>query len=80
LSYLAFAEHVADYLLARAETDGDGVKWTQAERRVEPDNVAAQTGLMKGAAGIGLFFVRLDEVRCNRKPLLRFPDEPFWKG
>jgi lantibiotic modifying enzyme len=70
-SYLTFAEHVADYLIARAEKEGNGVKWTQAERRVEPDNVAAQTGLMQGAAGIGLFLVRLDEVRCNRKPLLQ---------
>ena len=32
---------------------------------------------MQGAAGIGLFLVHLDEVRRHRKPLIRFPDEPF---
>jgi lantibiotic modifying enzyme len=78
-AYLAFAKHLADYLIARAETDANGMKWTHAERRVEPDIVTAQTGLMQGAAGVGLFLVHLDEVRRHRKPLIRFPDEPFWE-
>jgi len=77
MGYLAFAEHLADYLIARAETDANGLKWTQAERRIEPDIVAAQTGLMQGAAGIGLFLVHLDEVCRHQEPLIRFPDEPF---
>ena len=77
-SYLGFAEHIADYVIARAETEGNGIKWPQAERRVGPDKVAAQTGLMQGAAGIGLFLVHLEEVRRNRRPLFRFPDEPPW--
>jgi lantibiotic modifying enzyme len=78
-SYLAFAEHIADHLIARAEAAGNGIKWSQAERRIEPDKVAAQTGLMQGAAGIGLFLVHLDEVRRNHRPLFRFPDEPSWE-
>jgi lantibiotic modifying enzyme len=77
-SHLAFAEHIADYLVARAETEGNGIKWPQAETCIDPDRVAAQTGLMQGAAGIGLFLVHLDEVRRNRRPLFRFPDEPLW--
>jgi lantibiotic modifying enzyme len=77
-SYLAFAERVAAYLIARAETDATGMKWTQAERRVEPDNIVAQTGLMQGAAGVGLFLVHLDQVSRGQNPLIRFPDEPLW--
>jgi lantibiotic modifying enzyme len=77
--YLAFAERLADYLIARADTDASGMRWTQAERRIEPDNVDTQTGLMQGAAGIGLFLVHLDQVYRNYKPLIRFPDEPSWE-
>jgi lantibiotic modifying enzyme len=75
--YLAFAERVAGYLIAQAETEADGMKWTQAERRLEPDNVVAQTGLMQGAAGVGLFLVHVDAACRHRKPLIRFPDEPW---
>jgi lantibiotic modifying enzyme len=78
-SYLAFAEHIAVYLIARAETDANGMKWTQAERRIEPDYVVGQTGLMQGAAGVGLFLVHVDEACCHKKPLVRFPDEPLWE-
>ena len=60
--YLAFARRVAVYLLTRAETDENGAKWTQAERRIEPEKSIAQTGLMQGAAGVGLFLVHVDEA------------------
>jgi lanthionine synthetase-like protein len=78
--YLAFAERVALYLISKAEPDENGTKWTQSDRRIEPDNVVAQTGLMQGAAGIGLFLAHLDAVRHHRKPVVRFPDEPIWEG
>ena len=77
--YLAFARRVAFYLLTRAETDENGAKWTQAERRIEPEKSIAQTGLMQGAAGVGLFLVHVDEACLHRKPLVRFPDEPWWE-
>jgi lantibiotic modifying enzyme len=77
--YFAFAERVAAYLIARAETDAGGMKWTQAERRIEPHNVVAQTGLMQGAAGVGLFLVHFDAACRSQKPLVRFPDEPLWE-
>lgn len=77
--YFAFAERVAVYLIARAETDSGGMKWTQAERRIEPHNVVAQTGLMQGAAGVGLFLVHFDAACRSQKPLVRFPDEPLWE-
>ena len=77
-SYLAFAERVAGYLIARAETDATGMRWTQVERRVEPANIVAQTGLMQGAAGVGLFLVHVDQASRGQNPLIRFLDEPLW--
>jgi hypothetical protein len=73
----AFAIRIGEYLKSRAETDGSGLKWVQAENRIEPDNLQAQTGLMQGAAGIGLFFIHLsesDEVVATETP---FPDSPW---
>jgi lantibiotic modifying enzyme len=77
--YLAFAERAAGYLVARKETDERGTRWTQAENRVAPHNVAAQTGLMQGAAGIGMFLVHVEKALRREKPLVRFPDEPEWE-
>jgi len=77
-SYLAFAERIAGYLIARAETDANGIKWTQAARRIEPDHLVAQTGLMQGAAGVGLFLVHVDQACRSQRPSVRLPDEPVW--
>jgi lantibiotic modifying enzyme len=75
--YLAFAERIAEYLLAQGETDASGIKWVQAESRHQTDHLIAQTGLMQGAAGIGLFFIHLDQAFRRNKPLIRFLDEPW---
>jgi hypothetical protein len=53
------------------------LKWIQAENRIEPDNVQAQTGLMQGAAGIGLFFIHLADLDGNAETANRFPDSPW---
>jgi lantibiotic modifying enzyme len=73
----AFAIRIADYLKGRAQSDGTGLKWPQAENRIEPDNLLAQTGLMQGAAGIGLFFIHLAEMDAANKTGNRFPDSPW---
>jgi len=73
----AFAIRIGEYLRNRAETDGAGLKWVQAENRIEPDNLQAQTGLMQGAAGIGLFFIHLSEVDGEAETAIRFPDSPW---
>jgi lantibiotic modifying enzyme len=73
----AFAIRIADYLQSRAQADSGGLKWIQAENRVEPDNVQAQTGLMQGAAGIGLYFIHLAELDGNAETASRFPDSPW---
>jgi lantibiotic modifying enzyme len=72
-----FAIRIADYLQSRAQADSGGLKWIQAENRVEPDNVQAQTGLMQGAAGIGLYFIHLAELVENAETANRFPDSPW---
>jgi lantibiotic modifying enzyme len=73
----AFAIRIGEYLKSRAETDGAGLKWVQAENRIEPDNLQAQTGLMQGAAGIGLFFIHLSELDGSAETANRFPDSPW---
>lgn len=74
---LALAEEVAHDTLARATADGNGLKWVQAEHRVRPELLVAQTGLMQGASGIGLALLHLDGAREGRAPLVRLPDDPF---
>jgi lantibiotic modifying enzyme len=75
--HLAYAEAIGHDTLARATAEGDGLKWIQAEHRVRPELLVAQTGLMQGAAGVGLAMLHLDGVREGRKPLVKLPDDPF---
>ena len=75
--HLEFAEEIGHDTLARATADGDGFKWVQAEHRVRPELLVAQTGLMQGAAGVGLAMLHLDGAREGRTPLVRLPDDPF---
>jgi lantibiotic modifying enzyme len=72
-----FAIRIGEYLRGRAQTDGAGLKWVQAENRIEPDNLQAQTGLMQGAAGIGLFFIHLAESEESAEKAAPFPDSPW---
>ena len=76
-THLAFAEEIAHDTLARATAEGDGLKWIQAEHRVRPELLVAQTGLMQGAAGVGLALLHLDGAREGRAPLVKLPDDPF---
>jgi len=75
--YLAFSRKVTRQLLARATRDAQGTRWVQQENRVQPDHLAAQTGWMQGAAGIGAWLVRLDAFEPGRAPAFRLPDSPF---
>jgi lantibiotic modifying enzyme len=76
-SALAFARRVTDQILGRATRDESGTRWIHAEHRVQPSNVAAQTGWMQGAAGIGAWLLRLDGVDRGRDVFVKFPDSPF---
>ncbi|MCJ7582150.1 MAG: hypothetical protein MUP98_16680 [Candidatus Aminicenantes bacterium] len=75
--YLDFARHLTKDLLAKTTKIESGMKWIQAEHRVRPEFLQAQTGLMQGAAGIGLWFLRLDAFDHRRIPQIMFPDNPF---
>ncbi len=78
--HLAFARRVMDNALGRATADGDGLKWTQAENRVSPNVVIAQTGLMQGAAGVGLALLHLDGAMKGRADRIVLPDNPWPSG
>jgi lantibiotic modifying enzyme len=75
--HLGYAEEIAHDTLARATSEGDGLKWIQAEHRVQPELLVAQTGLMQGAAGVGLAMLHLDGARVGRNRLVVLPDDPF---
>ena len=76
-AYLAFAKKMTDDLLARGTRDDKGLRWIQAEHRVRPELLVAQTGYMQGAAGIGMWLLRLDAAEHKRGTFVRFPDTPF---
>ena len=75
--YLAFAQKMTTDLLSRATRDIRGTRWVQAENRVQPDLLVAQTGYMQGAAGIGMWLLHLDGLEKKRAPFVRFPDSPW---
>ena len=75
--YLAFAQKMTEDLMARATRDVTGTRWVQAEHRVRPELLIAQTGYMQGGAGIGTWLLRLDGAQRNRAAFVRFPDSPW---
>jgi len=75
--YLEFGRSVMRALRAKAVEEKDGLKWVQAEHRTRPDFLVAQTGLMQGAAGIGLAFLRWDAREHGRPMRILLPDSAF---
>lgn len=76
-AYIEFSKRVADHLLAKATRDRGGMRWIQAEHRVRPELLVAQTGYMQGAAGIGMLLIHLDSFQRGKKASINFPDSPF---
>ena len=76
-SDLEFCRRVTRTLVARAKRDAAGARWVQAEHRVRPAELAAQTGWMQGAAGIGAWLVRLASFEAGREVRVVLPDSPF---
>jgi len=72
-----FAKRVTANLLTRATRDANGARWVQAEHRIKPELLVAQTGYMQGAAGIGMLLLRMHEFERGKQPAIRFPDTPF---
>jgi lantibiotic modifying enzyme len=75
--HFELARRVAVTLEQRSTTDEDGRRWPQAEHRVRPELVEAQTGYMQGAAGIGSFLLRLWALDSGREVKIQLPDCPF---
>jgi lantibiotic modifying enzyme len=76
----AFARRSTADLLARATRGPDGMHWVQAEHRVQPDLLLAQTGLMQGAAGAGLLLLHHEAAERGARPAIVLPDSPFGPG
>jgi len=77
LHYLNFCQRVTKKLMAKATIEDGRMKWIQAEHRVRPELLIAQTGLMQGAAGIGLFLLHLDAFEERKWPRIVLPDSVF---
>jgi lantibiotic modifying enzyme len=75
--YLAFARRMTDQLMSKATTDATGTRWVQAEHRVKPELLVAQTGYMQGAAGIGTLLLRARAAEQKKPTAFRLPDCPF---
>ena len=75
--YLDFAKKLTEQIMDKATQDKSGMWWVQAEHRSRPDFLQAQTNLMQGAAGIGLWLLRLEGYERGRQPSLALPDNPF---
>ncbi|HJQ68052.1 MAG TPA: lanthionine synthetase LanC family protein [Blastocatellia bacterium] len=76
-AYLDFSKRVTTNLLARASRNAKGASWVQAEHRVKPELLVAQIGYMQGAAGIGMWLLRLDGFERKKKVGITLPDSPF---
>ena len=74
---LAMARRAAADTQRRATEEAGTLKWVQAEHRVRPELLVAQTGLMQGAAGVGLSYLRLDGVDQKRRDRIVLPDSPW---
>jgi lantibiotic modifying enzyme len=76
--YLAYAQRVGAQTLGRASAvDGAGARWYQAWTRTQPDVIAAETGYMIGAAGVGSAFLHLYQAEQGNYDPIVFPDNPF---
>jgi lantibiotic modifying enzyme len=75
--YLDFAEKLTEQIMNKSTRDENGLRWVQAEHRSRPDFLQAQTNLMQGAAGIGLWLLRLEEFESGKRPRIVMPDNPF---
>jgi len=63
--------------MAKAKVEDGRMKWIQAEHRTRPELLMAQTGLMQGASGIGLFLLHLDVFEQRKRPTINLPDSVF---
>ena len=75
--YLDFARRALDNVVNRAFVDDKGYRWYQSEFRVQPWIVAAQTGYMQGASGVGSALLHLHTALEGKYRAVLFPYDPF---
>jgi len=75
--YLEYSEKLTMHLMSTASYQDNTIKWIHAENRSNPENVAAQTGLMQGSAGIGLWFLQIHAFQKGCEPFIVLPDKPI---
>jgi lantibiotic modifying enzyme len=75
--YYQFVLRLTDNLLSRAKETNTGLAWIQAEHRIRPELLAAQTGYMQGAAGIGMWLLHFGRSGRGSKKTIIFPDSPW---
>lgn len=76
--YLKLSRKATGELLSHATQNAKGTSWVQAENRVSPGVLLAQTGYMQGASGIGMWLLHMSNFSRGRlRPAITFPDNPF---
>lgn len=75
-AYLDYALALTQKAVSLGSPAAGGIRWVHAENRRSPEQVAAQTGLMQGSAGMGLWFLELDAYLNGKKSSILLPDKP----
>lgn len=75
-AFLTLAKQLADTIVSRASQENKGLKWVHAEHRTRPQQLAAQTGYMQGAAGIGILMIDLHRYLNGKPKRFPLPDMP----
>lgn len=76
-NWLIVAKSLGDELVRSAVSSDGEMCWPHAEHRVKPSEIAAQSGLMQGASGIGLTLLQLDAALGGENASTYLPDNPF---
>jgi lantibiotic modifying enzyme len=76
-AYLNFAARLEQDVLRRGTVNDQALYWMHAEHRSKPGLLQAQTGLMQGAAGIGLTLLHAYAIQNKKDYLVKLPDNPF---
>ncbi|HZT54943.1 MAG TPA: lanthionine synthetase LanC family protein [Burkholderiaceae bacterium] len=72
--YGAFAARAADYLLAKAEADGDGIKWANGVNDQKAAAHLHSVDLMLGASGEAFALLRVLTLGDAADPVVGLPD------
>ncbi|MBX3117521.1 MAG: hypothetical protein KF784_00530 [Fimbriimonadaceae bacterium] len=78
--YLEYAKSHIAAIDAKATVDAKGRRWSWTDGETLDQGHLAQTGLMQGAAGIGLMYLSMHALSSGAEWTHRLPDDPWFKG